>query len=191
MQNRQMIRAKRYLYRFDQILNEMTEKMLSQKVTNSITIDFIECMIPHHQAAIDMCENLLSYTRYPALQKMANDIIQTQTIGIKKMKEIASTTYGFPNTPQDVKNYTEKYLEITKNMIENMKSAPRCININLDFINEMIPHHEGAVAMCENLLPYRMDPRLKLVADTIIEEQSKGVNQLKEIQKKLRGKYMR
>lgn len=191
MYNRQIIRAKKYLYRFDQILDEMAEKMLSQKVTNSITIDFIECMIPHHQAAIAMCENLLSYTRYPVLQEMANDIIQTQTIGIKKMKEIASTTYGFPNIPQDVKNYTQKYLEITKNMMENMKNASRCVNINLDFINEMIPHHEGAIAMCENLLPYRIDPRLKLVADSIIEEQSKGVNQLKEIQKKLCGKYVR
>lgn len=189
MYNRQIIRAKRYLYRFDQILDEMTEKMLSQKVvSNSITINFIECMIPHHQAAIDMCENLLSYTRYPVLQKMANDIIQTQTIGIRKIKEIASTTYGFPNTPQDVKNYTEKYLEITKYMIENMKNASRCININVNFINEMIPHHEGAVAMCENLLLYRIDPRLKLVADSIIEEQNKGVNQLKEIQKKICSK---
>lgn len=191
MQNMQMARAKKYLYRFDQIIDQMAEKMLSQNVTNSITINFIECMIPHHQAAIYMCENLLEYTRYQPLQKIAKDIIKTQTEGIEQMKEIASTTYGFPNTPQEIKIYTATYLEITKNMIEKMKSAPRCININLDFTNEMIPHHEGAIAMCENLLQFHIDPRLKQVADSIIEQQSKGVNELKEIRKRLCGRNAR
>ena len=179
------IRAKKYLFRFDEILNQMADKMLSQKVTGSITIDFITCMIPHHQAAIYMSENLLSYTRYEPLRKIADGIIQMQTRGIEQMKEIASTTYGFLNYPKDVNNYIMKYLEITKNMIERMKNSPRCININLNFVGEMIPHHEGAIYMCENLLQYKIDPRLKQVADTIIKEQSQGVKELKEIQRNL------
>lgn len=188
MQNRQILRANRYLYRYDEIVKQMAEKMLSQNVTNSVTINFIECMIPHHEAAIQMSENLLEYTRYQPLQEIAQNIIKRQTEGIKQMGEIAKTTYGFPNTPQVVDNYMKKYLEITKNMIEKMKNVPRCVNINLNFVNEMIPHHEGAIAMCENLLSYHIDPRLKLVADTIIREQSEGVKQLKEIQKRLCGK---
>lgn len=188
MQNVQMARAKKYLNRFDQILNQMAEKMLSQNVTNSITINFIECMVPHHQAAIYMSENLLEYTTYQPLQDIAKNIIEMQTTGIKQMEDILRTTYGFPNNTQDVNHYMEKYLEITKNMIERMKNAPRCININLNFTNEMIPHHEGAIAMCENLLQYRIDPRLKLVADSIIKEQSKGVEQLKEVRRRLCGK---
>ena len=53
----QIVRANRYLYRYDEIVKQMAEKMLSRNVTNSITINFIECMIPHHQAAIEMSEN--------------------------------------------------------------------------------------------------------------------------------------
>ena len=84
-------------------------------------------------------------------------------------------------------NITEAERErITKNMIEKMKNAYRCININLNFTNEMIPHHEGAIAMCENLLKYRIDPRLECIADSIINEQSKGVEELKRIQKRIR-----
>ena len=188
MQNVQIVRAKKYLNRFDQILNQMAEKMLSQNITNSITINFIECMVPHHQAAIYMSENLLEYTTYQPLQDIAKNIIEMQTTGIKQMEDILRTTYGFHNNTQDVNHYMEKYLEITKNMIERMKNAPRCININLNFTDEMIPHHEGAIAMCENLLQYRIDPRLKLVADSIIKEQSKGVEQLKEIRRRLCGK---
>ena len=188
MQNQKVMMARRYLTRFDEILNQMADKMLSQEVTNSITINFIRCMIPHHQAAIYMCENLLNYTRYQPLQKIAQDIIQMQTRGIEQMKEIERTTYGFNNTPRDVNNYIERYLEITKNMIERMKNSPRCVSINLNFVNEMIPHHEGAISMCENLLQYYIDPRLKMVADSIIKEQSEGVRQLKEVQRSLCGR---
>ncbi len=188
MQNMQIVRAKKYLYRYDEIVNQMAEKMLSQNVTNCITINFIKCMIPHHQAAIYMSENLLEYTRYQPLQEIAKNIIKMQTEQIEQMEEICKTTYGFPNTQQAVDNYMQKYLEITKSMIDEMRNTPRCVNINLNFINEMILHHQGAIAMCENLLSYRIDPRLKLIADSIIKEQSEGVKQLKEVQKRLCGK---
>jgi len=163
----------------------MANKMLSANIVDNITIDFIECMIPHHQAAIYMCENLLEYTDYEPLQKIARNIITTQTKGIEQMTEIAKTTSGFCSSPEDVCSYMTKYLAITKNMIFRMKNSPRCININLNFVNEMIPHHEGAVAMCENLLQYCIDPRLKEVAESIIKEQSEGIRQLKEIREKL------
>lgn len=188
MQNRQVIRARKYLCCFDEILNQMADKMLSQEITNSITINFIENMIPHHQAAIDMSENLLEYSTYEPLREIARNIIKMQTQGIEEMKEIARTTYGSSNMPQDVNSYMEKYFEITRNMIEKMKNAPRTVYINLNFTYEMIPHHEGAIAMCENLLNYRIDPRLKVVANNIIQEQTQGVKKLKMIQKRLTGK---
>ncbi|MCI8760692.1 MAG: DUF305 domain-containing protein [Clostridia bacterium] len=186
MQNRQAMKAKKYLCRYDEIVNEMAKKMLAKNVTNSITINFIEDMIPHHQVAIEMSENLLQFTTYQPLQEIAQNIIKMQTTGIEQMEEIEKNTYGFSNMPLDVNHYMKKYLEITKNMIERMKNTPRLININLNFINEMIPHHEGAIAMCENLLLYRINPKLKLVAESIIKEQSKGVQELKEMQKKFR-----
>lgn len=188
MQNRQVMRARKYLCRFEEIVKQMAEKMLSQEVTNNITINFIECMIPHHQAAIYMSENLLEYSTYQPLKEIAKNIIKMQTKGIEEMKEIARTTYGFQNMPQDVNCYMEKYFEITKSMIEKMNCAPRLVYINLDFTYEMIPHHEGAIAMCKNLLQYRIDPRLKVVADSIIQEQEKGVEEMKEIQRRLCGK---
>ena len=184
--NYQNMMTRNYLYRFDQILDEMASKMLNANFTNNITINFIECMIPHHQAAIYMCENLLKYTTYPPLINIAKGIIEMQTRGIEQMKEIrATTTARYNNITQDVNDYVQKYLEITKNMIDKMKNSPRCLSINLNFVNEMIPHHEGAVEMCENLLQYYIDPRLKQVANTIIEDQSRGIEELKQIRQKL------
>ncbi|MCI8384095.1 MAG: DUF305 domain-containing protein [Clostridia bacterium] len=186
MQNRQMIKARKYLCCFDEILNQMSEKMLSPEITNNITINFIQSMILHHQTGIDLSKNLLEYTSYHPLQEMAKNRIVKQTKAMEEMTEIARTTYG-QNMPQDVNSYMEKYFEITKNMIDKMKNAPRWIFINLDFTYEMIPHQEGAIAMCQNLLQYRMDPRLKAIADSMIEEQTKEIQQLMIWQRKLRG----
>lgn len=182
MQNRQVIKARKYLCRYDEILNQMAEKMLSPEITNSITINFIKDMIPHHQAAIDMSENLLTYSTYEPLRQMAKKIIKMQTQEIAEMEEIARTTYGFQNMTQEVKKYIEKNFEIINHMIEKMKNTPRSIYINLNFTYEMIPHHEGAIAMCENLLNYRIDPRLKVMADDMMQEQTQGIQEMKKIQ---------
>lgn len=177
--------VKKYLNRFDEILCQMKDKMLSTYITNNITINFIETMIPHHQAAIYMCENLLKYTEYDPLINIARNIIVTQTKGIEQMKEISMSTYGYLNSKCDVKHYEKSYFCITKNMICKMKESLRSNNINLNFVSEMIPHHEGAILMCENLLKYCIDPRLKIVAENIIEEQTNGVKDLKQIRKDL------
>lgn len=189
MNRQSVMRAQRYLYRFDQILTGMADKMLHAELTNdSITIDFIRCMIPHHQAAIYMSENVLMYTTYQPLRKIAEGIIQMQTQGIDQMKEILKTTSGYLNTRRDVNTYLTKYFEITNTMIERMKNSPRCVQIDLNFVNEMIPHHEGAIQMCHNLIQYYIDPRLRNVADTIIQEQSQGVKELQQIKSQLCGR---
>ena len=188
MKCRNYIEVKKYLNRFNQILSEMSNKMLNANITNSITINFIESMIPHHQAAIYMCENLLEYTDYPPLQEIARRIINMQTRGIEQMREIGMTTYGYINSRRDVKYYEKKFFCITKRMICRMKNSLRSNNINLNFVSEMIPHHEGAIEMCENLLKYNIDPRLVQVARNIIQEQSEGVRQLKYVQQRLCSK---
>ncbi len=174
-----------YLMRFNEILCNMESKMLSQNITNSITVNFITCMIPHHEAAIYMCENLLKYTNYTPLIQIANNIIQMQTKGIEQMKCILETTVGYINSNQNVNYYMTEYFRIVKNMISKMKNSPRTNSINFNFTGEMIPHHEGAIEMCNNLLKYRIDPRLNIVAQNIIHEQSEGVKKLENIQRNL------
>ncbi len=171
----------KYIRKFEEILCQMANKMTTRISVSDITLDFIECMIPHHQAAIYMCENLLEYTECEPLKKLACDIIETQTQGIKQMQEIAKTTCGFVNPQKDVNCYISQYFSIVKQMICKMKNSRECLNINVSFICEMIPHHQGAICMSENLLKYCIDPRLKELAEAIIKEQSQGIVQLKQI----------
>lgn len=185
MEYQSMFEVKEYLKGFDKILCEMSNKMLCFNTTSNITINFIECMIPHHEAAICMSENLLTYTNYKPLYEIANNIIKMQTNGIAQMREIVRTTLTRANMPNHLASYENNYLEITKNMIKRMENSPRTQNININFTGEMIVHHEGAVEMCNNLLKYPIDPRLKLVVASIIQEQTKGIQELKKIQEDL------
>lgn len=185
MNSQSMSQVNQYLARFQKILNTMAIQMLSADASGSITIDFINCMIPHHQAAIDMCENLFLYTKDRQLIELARNIITTQRREIKQMEEIRRTTSTPFNRIVDVQQYLTRYLAITRNMIFQMQNARRTSNINLNFTGEMIPHHQGAIQMCQNVLRYQIDPRLNQLATAIIEEQSRGVRSLLAIQERL------
>lgn len=176
------IDVQNYLCSFNKILSTMAHKMLCTPPQKNVTIYFIECMIPHHEAAIYMCENLLKYTNYEPLIKIANNIIEMQTRGVEQMKSILRENNTlYTNSIEDSCNYQERYFAIVNLMVDRMNNAPRCNNINLNFVNEMIPHHEGAISMCNNLLKYNINPKLSNVAKSIIKEQSEGVIQLKTI----------
>jgi len=49
---------------------------------------FLEHMIPHHQMAIDMAQQVLKYTKNPAILAMAREIIWTQQNEIWVMKAL-------------------------------------------------------------------------------------------------------
>lgn len=170
-----------YLNRFDRILETMSDEMLAPTNATNITLYFINCMIPHHEAGIEMCQNLLRYTTYKPLQDIANNIIKTQTSQIEQMRYIAETTPPFASDKGDMRKYTSIYLYIANNMIARMKNSPRTINVNLNFVGEMIPHHEGAIFMCRNVLQYTIDPRLRQLAISIIGQQNEDISQLEKI----------
>ena len=174
-----------YLQRFNEILSNMSCKMLSKCPECSITLHFIECMISHHQSAIYMCDNLLKYTNCEELQNISNNMIEMQYNEIKKMQNIACTTSCLKNTTYDIKKYYYKYKVDVCDMIYKMRMAPRCNSVNLNFLNEMITHHKGAIELCENLLKFPIDCRLKELVKNMISEQEMDIRELKEIKNML------
>ena len=53
--------------------------------------------------------------------------------------------------------------------------ASASVNPDVDFAKAMIPHHEGAVAMANELLKNGKDPELKKMAEDIIAAQNKEI----------------
>lgn len=153
--------SENYLYEYDQILWEMSNKMFSRKVSNNITVDFIRCVLPLQKASIYICENLLKYTDNYPLGQMAYNMINECKDNIKQMKGILKSVKGFNNLSYDNNMYVSDYLNITRQTIYEMTNSLRSIDINMNFVSEVLALNNGMVRLCENVLKYDIDPRLR------------------------------
>ena len=70
---------------------------------------------------------------------------------------------------------------MTHTMFHEMDTACSDNNINANFIREMIPHHEGAVKMCENALRFCICPGLGPILEAIISSQTKGIQEMRRL----------
>ncbi len=173
--------TKRYLCRFYEILDEMIQGMTGAELTNSISHNFIVQMIPHHRAAIEMSENLLLYTNFAPLQRIAQNIVEEQTKSIENMERVLTHCECILNTQQDLCRYEKRFCRITRAMFSQMRNACSDNNINADFMREMIPHHRGAIQMSENVLQYPICPELDPILQAIITSQEKGVQEMERL----------
>ncbi len=177
--------TKDYIDTFYKILDEMAEKMKGVEPSSSISATFIMQMIPHHEAAIKMSENILNYTTDTAIETLAKNIILEQTKDIDKMKHMLDECSKCENSEVDVTLYQREFTSIFETMIKKMNSVPATNNLNVAFLSEMIPHHEGAINMSKNVLKFDICSELKTLAENIIINQG---NQLQLMQNLLRGR---
>lgn len=173
--------TKEYLSSYYEILDCMIENMTKQKASCSISQNFITQMIPHHEAAIKMCENLLRFTTCVPLQNIASCIITEQTEGIEEMKCILSKCEKCQNSERDLCLYGRRNEQICRTMFDEMGCAPTSNNINANFIREMIPHHEGGIRMAKNALSFCICPELKSILCSIISSQTRGIEEMRRL----------
>lgn len=74
--------------------------------------------------------------------------------------------------------YLIKYNEILETMISGMCSAVLTDSISNNFIVQMIPHHRAAIEMSENILKYTDNKELIAIAEGIISEQTKSIQNM-------------
>ena len=72
---------------FQKAMDKMHKDMM-MKSSGNIDIDFLKGMIPHHQGAIDMSEELIKKTKDPELKALAQKIIKDQKAEIKQMQDM-------------------------------------------------------------------------------------------------------
>ncbi|OGI63429.1 hypothetical protein A2818_00690 [Candidatus Nomurabacteria bacterium RIFCSPHIGHO2_01_FULL_40_12] len=68
------------------------------------------------------------------------------------------------------------------------KTAGMMNNIDEHFIEQMIPHHDGAIAMADMALTKATHPEIKILASTIIEAQNKEIVDMRAWYKSWFGK---
>ncbi|MCM1307400.1 MAG: DUF305 domain-containing protein [Butyrivibrio sp.] len=175
--------AEEYLRCFDKIMDNMIKGMTKARLTDSLSHNFIVQMIPHHMAAIEMSRNILQYTDCAPLREIASGIIDEQTKSIENMREALCECSKLKNSQWDICMYGECFGQITRTMFAEMRNACAVNNVSADFMYEMIPHHEGAIRMSENLLRFRICGELVPILDAIIVSQKKGIAEMESLLK--------
>lgn len=172
-----------YYHVFHSITGNMVSEMMRVVPGDSISQTFIRQMIPHHQAAIDMSRNLLEYTKDERLRSIAQNIISSQTRSIKDMEAAYEKCGCYTDCENNVLSYQENFQKAVSTMFCRMSWAQQTGNISCDFLYEMIPHHEGAIAMSENALDYAICPELIPILKAIITSQCQGVREMQALKK--------
>lgn len=144
---------------------------------------FIDAMIPHHQGAIEMATEVQQKSKRPELLKLAKDIIQAQEKEITQMKQWRKAWY--PNASDTPMAYDGKMGHMMAMSTEQMQAmmmrqdlGAADAQFDLRFLNAMIPHHEGAVAMAKEVLTKSKRPEIQTLAKAIVSSQNAEIKQM-------------
>lgn len=179
---------KAYMKKYEKIISTMKKDMETVKATGYPALDFLCEMVPHHEAGVSMAKNILKYTENDDLKKIAGTIVKEQGSEIQKMKEIIKC---LKEKPLDEKVKEAEYLKvydcILKKMMDSMEKAnilTGCVDV--DFLQQMIIHHEGGIAMVKNILNNTTNKEVKEIANCIMKNQEIQVKEMKELLKSLK-----
>ena len=156
-------------------------KGMMQPMTGKPEFDFVQGMLPHHQGAIDMAKVVLQFGKDSEIKKLAENVVKAQEGEIAFMKDwlARANQATFPVVPDSAKANEQAMAVMMKNM-----SATNSGDADVDFVNGMIPHHQGAIDMAKVAQHYVKDPLLLNLAGDIVGAQEGEIAFMKDWLKK-------
>lgn len=174
-----------YNEEYTTIFNNMMKAMNAAPNTGNVNLDFVLEMIPHHEGGINMAKAIVKYGSNPEVKKIAENIITSQESQIPIMQQLkAKFEKEKPSSKADSEKYLEEYNKVKDKMFKEMQGVEITNNVDANFLQEMIYHHEGAIGMAKDILKYTKDPELRKLAENIVTTQSKGVEEMTALLKK-------
>jgi uncharacterized protein (DUF305 family) len=144
-------------------------QMKAVAATGNADRDYAALMKVHHQGAVDMAQMLLAQGADPQLKEMAQKMITEQ------QGEIARFDSALASLPAQGTD-TAFYSQSIKAMDAMHMDMNHTGSIEKDFVQMMIPHHQGAIDMSRTYLKSGASHAgLKALANAIISDQQKEI----------------
>ncbi len=151
---------------------------------DSFDLRFIDAMILHHEGAVLMAEEALQKSRRREIRQLAKAILATQSQEIKQMQSWRLNWY--PQAPQNPVMWHEE-MGHQMAMTPEMAAAARMATdlgsadpkFDLRFLEAMIQHHEGALAMAQEALEKSKRPEIRQLATAIVTTQQAEIEQMR------------
>ena len=150
---------------------------------NDDDVMFAQMMIHHHQQAVDMSETLLAKDDIPAdVAALAEEIKAAQGPEIAQLTDWLEQ-WGEATEPQDGHGgHDMSMMEgmLSDDELEQLSDAQGADAARM-FLEQMIAHHQGAIAMAEEEVEGgRYQPAVEL-AQTIIDTQQQEIDTMRDL----------
>lgn len=148
---------------------------------NSADTMFAQMMIPHHEQAVTMSEMMLAKTGIdPRVSELAEAIQAAQGPEIQKMADWLAAW----DEPREMSGDHSMDGMLSPQELAELDAARDTAAARL-FLQQMIAHHEGAVAMARTELEDGSSPEAMELATAIIEDQNAEIEQMNNLLRNL------
>jgi uncharacterized protein (DUF305 family) len=142
---------------------------------------FIDSMIPHHQGALVMAQEVLQKSKRPELIKLAKGIITDQNKEIARMQLWRKQWYPKASaTPIMWHAAMNHEMAMTaghkQSMMMSMSLGKADAGFDKRFLDAMIPHHQGAVTMGQDALKKSQRPEMQKLSQGIVKSQQAEID---------------
>lgn len=158
------------------VFHHMLSQMDTMKTTQDPEIDFPGMMILHHQGAIDMAHLELQKGKNDSLKRIAQKVIDAQTMEIADFKAYLNT---LNDKPVQVPEFAMEQMTHMKKMHELADIQFITGDIDNDFATLLTIQHQGAIENAEAYLMYGDDPYLLDKAKMMRDMQTMEIAELK------------
>ena len=135
--------------------------------------DFIDGMVPHHQAAIDMAKVAQRKAEHAELKQLADAIVADQDGEIAQMKAWRKAWYGSDEIAPGMGGHQMGGMDTDLAQLE--QAAP----FDKAFIAAMIPHHQSAIDMAREAQTKATHQEIRDLAGRIITAQQREIDQMR------------
>jgi uncharacterized protein (DUF305 family) len=133
--------------------------------------EFVTGMIPHHQEAANTAKEVLARGgSTEAVRTLALNIIEAQELEITLLKQWHLDWYGEAYVAAD--SYQP--------MMRDLSQLSGAL-LDERFLQDMIPHHMGAIMMAQSVRPYIEHQEIADMADAIMETQTAEIDLMRNL----------
>lgn len=158
--------------------NHSEMKSATDAANQPFDLQFLDTMIAHHEGAVEMAKAATTKSTNADLKTFADKIVADQTREIIEMKGWREQWYA--GKPSALNMELAGMSASMMGMDAAKLNAAGGNAFDLEFVNQMIPHHQGATEMAREALTKAGHAEIKNLANQIIKEQEAEIKQMQD-----------